>query len=184
MYIAHGLCIAVRLSRTSPTPRARSQIPACFSPSECPSCRSMAHVRGIDANTTACPSVGRAVQLAACTTACNTIVTYGARKTTALGRGWMDDLLRAARVPIYWLLAFLLEVISPPIASTSACFPPHHQLILSRIMDGKGAGETRWIGHPSWRLSRGQSLRNCCCTTHIWWRETVSYAANARVASS
>src|SRR5215470_7020620 len=37
--------------------------------------------------------------------------------------------------------------------------------ILSVTMDGKGRGGRRWTGNTYWRISRGRSIRNCCCVT-------------------
>jgi hypothetical protein len=43
--------------------------------------------------------------------------------------------------------------------------------ILSVNRDGKGEGERRWIGNNFWHISRGPSIKNCCCAMRSSSRE-------------
>src|SRR6266566_3844879 len=44
-------------------------------------------------------------------------------------------------------------------------------------------GTDAWIGRPYWHISRGQSIKNCCCAMSTWSRKIVSSATRSRGAS-
>jgi len=63
---------------------------------------------------------------------------------------------------------FPTEGYVPIIAHASACFPPHCHSYSASIGTTKAEGKRQWIGNNSWHISRGQSIKNCCCATNIW----------------
>src|SRR5262249_30700087 len=69
------------------------------------------------------------------------------------------------------------------IAHTSACLPPSDHGYSPAIWIAKVTGERGWTGDTCWRISRGPSIRNCCCATSTWGPRIASSVTKSKGAS-